>query len=83
MVANKLKLNCDKTVVVLFKPKSQNPDHQPQSLLVGNDIVKISDHFASLGVVFDSHMKMERQANSHQVHVLPAAQNFKHSPAAE
>ena len=63
MVANKLKLNCDKTVVVLFKPKSQNPVHQPKSLLVGDEVVEISDHFTSLGVVFDSHMKMERQVN--------------------
>ena len=64
MVQNKLQLNCSKTVVVLFKPKHQNPVHQPESLKVGDADVEISDHFESLGVVFDSHMKMDRQVNA-------------------
>ena len=63
MVKNELKLNCTKTVAVLFKPPNQSFIHQPTTLKVGSAIVGISTHFESLGVVFDQHMKMDKQVN--------------------
>ena len=65
MSDNMLKLNCSKTVVVLFKPKSQSQiAHQPTTLKVGTKHIKISNQYKTLGVVLDSHMKMEKQVGA-------------------
>ena len=64
MIKNELQINCSKTVAVLFKPPNQSFSHQPTTLKVGNYHVNISSHFESLGVVFDQHMKMDKQVNA-------------------
>ena len=63
MPSNKLKVNSDKTELLLiasqFCPKSQL-----SSLNVCGDQISPSVSVSNVGVVFDSHMKFESQASS-------------------
>ena len=63
MAKNKLQLNCSKTVVVLFKPPTQNFSHHPTTLKVGTKHIKISPQFKTLGVILDKHMRLDKQVN--------------------
>ena len=63
MIQNKLKINDDKTEFVIlhssYKEFTANPNFE-----IGQTLVKLSDTCRNLGVIFDSHMKMENQIQS-------------------
>lgn len=62
MNANMLKLNQDKTELIVFAPKHQ-PAHDIQ-LNVGIKTIKAAPVVKNLGVHFDSSMTMEKQVNA-------------------
>ena len=66
MIRNRLKLNTDKTEVILFLPKSQMKVFPLETLKirVGSDIICPSIKMKSLGVTFDSTMTMEQHISS-------------------
>ena len=63
MIWNKLKINDDKTEFIIlhssYKEFNANLDFE-----IGQTMVKPSDTCHNLGVIFDSHMKMEKQIQS-------------------
>ncbi len=59
MSANMLKLNMDKTELIVFTPKSH-----ARSLQVGDCVVGESDVIVSLGAHCDKHFTMEKQVNA-------------------
>ena len=65
LLQNRLKLNHKKTEAVLFCPARQtNVDYCPTSVRVGKKQISVSNHFKSLGVVFDKPLKMVRHVNA-------------------
>ena len=65
MSSNKLKLNSDKTELLLIHLVSQFcPKPQLSSLNVCGDQISPSVSVRNVGVVFDSHMKFEGQVSS-------------------
>ena len=57
MTANKLKLNDEKTEVILCNPKKYDVD--VSEIKVGNDIVKFTESAKNLGVYFDEDLSMD------------------------
>ena len=64
MSQNLLKLNMDKTEMIVFSPKHQVSSCPPRSIEVGDFTVKESACIRSLGVHLDKHLKMEKQVNA-------------------
>jgi len=62
MVDNRLKLNEDKTEVVLFNPKKID-DIDVTTLKIGNDTVKIAKTAKNLGIFFDDCLDMNHHIN--------------------
>ena len=56
MVDNKLKLNDEKTEVLLCNPKKYNVDLD--TIKIGNDTVELTDSVRNLGVYFDNDLSM-------------------------
>ena len=65
MLKNRLKLNCGKTEAILFHPP-RTVINTEQHMVVKMDNLKItiSHEIKSLGVIFDSKMKLKKQVNS-------------------
>ena len=63
MSQNLLKLNMDKTELIVFAPK-QNGTCPQRSLQIGDCTVVEGDCIKSLGVNFDKHLSMDRQVNA-------------------
>ncbi len=64
MLSHKLKLNDDKTEVLVIGSKQQLAKVPELSVKVGSaDIIK-SDNARNLGVIFDSNMNLEKQVNN-------------------
>ena len=63
MSSNKLKLNSDKTELLIIASQFC-PKPQLSSLNVCGDQISPSVSVRNIGVVFDSHMKFERQVSS-------------------
>ena len=59
MLVNKLKLNEDKTEVMLCNPKKIDIDPSIDSINIGNDKIMFSKKVKNLGVYFDSSLCME------------------------
>ena len=55
MTLNKLKLNSDKTELVIFHPKHRQPP-RPSSVTVRSEIIKLGHSIRNFGVIFDSCM---------------------------
>ena len=64
MAANWLKLNMDKTELIIFTPKHQTQTSQERSILVGDSTVAEGESIKSLGVLLDKHLTMEKQINA-------------------
>ena len=65
MAANKLKLNDDKTEVLLVKTKQRKiPDTAPQNLRIGNANISFSKSARNLGVTITSDLSMDDHVNS-------------------
>ena len=66
MVKNRLKLNPDKTEVILFLPKNQMKRFPLESISirVGPDIIQPVVQIKSLGVILDSTMSMDQHVSS-------------------
>ena len=65
MAANKLKLNDDKTEVLLVKTKQRKiPDTAPQKLRIGNASISFSKSARNLGVTITSDLSMDDHVNS-------------------
>ena len=61
MTKNKLKLNDDKTeVLVISSPRLSLTVPLPESVTVGNTTVKCSNSAKNLGVILDSHLTMQK-----------------------
>ena len=63
MLVNKLKLNEDKTEVMLCNPKKIDIDPSIDNIHIGNDKIVFSKKVKNLGVYFDSSLCMEAQIN--------------------
>ena len=63
MLVNKLKLNEDKTEVMLCNPKKIVIDPSIDSIKIGTDKIEFSQKVKNLGVYFDSSLCMEAQIN--------------------
>ena len=64
MHQNMLKLNADKTEVMLFSSKHNSKSMDTISVNVGNSIIESTSCVRNLGVMFDSTMSMEQQVNA-------------------
>ena len=61
---NMLKLNTDKTEVMLFSSRHNSKSTDTISVNVGNSLIASRSHVRNLGVMFDSTMTMEQQVNA-------------------
>ena len=59
-----LKMNSDKTEVLVIRPKNSKVALQLPSLTVGNTCVTPSEHCRNIGVIMDSHATMQRHVNA-------------------
>ena len=64
MKANMLKLNGDKTEIMLFHPRHKEPSSGTISINVEGCVVTPKDKVRNLGVLFDTTMNMKHQVNS-------------------
>lgn len=64
MIANKLKLNDDKTEVIFLGTKYRLDELGRIGVTVGDSVIYPSDKVRNLGVVFDKHLSMEDQVKS-------------------
>ena len=64
MCSNMLKLNEDKTEVMLFAPKHRVKDLQDCHLTFGGNVVTSSECVKNLGVYFDKTLSMNQQVSS-------------------
>ena len=63
MTTNKLKLNEDKTEILLCNPKNLSCPGVPNTIKVENDEIKFSRNAKNLGVYFDNKLSMEVHIN--------------------
>jgi len=63
MSTNWLKLNMDKTEMIIFQPKRRSETFSQRSLQIGDCTVTESECIRSLGVLLDKHLTMEKQVN--------------------
>ena len=54
MKTNMLKLNDDKTEILIIRPKSAHQHHLPESVRIGSTNVTPNTHARNLGVTFDA-----------------------------
>ena len=64
MLTNKLKLNDDKTVVLLLNPRSFEVPKQFHSIKIGDEIIKFSESAKNLGVVINNTLSMHENINN-------------------
>ncbi len=64
MSNNLLKLNQDKTEMIVFTSKHQSKNIPTLKLTVGESVIESSTSVRSLGVQFDQHLTMEKQVAS-------------------
>ena len=64
MHTNMLKLNADKTEVMLFSSKHNSKDLDTTSVNIGTASIASTSCMRNLGVMFDSSMTMEQQVNA-------------------
>ena len=64
MTNNMLKLNQDKTEVVLFASKHNSRCVENVTIKVGNSIIAPSPHVRNLGVIFDTCITLEQHVNA-------------------
>ena len=64
MDSNKLKLNNDKTELILFKNKYQIKDHVKTNININGTDIQISSKIKNLGVIFDEDLSMSAYVNS-------------------
>ncbi|CAC5412707.1 unnamed protein product [Mytilus coruscus] len=64
MSTNMLKLNQDKTELIIFTPKHLKASVPNLQLKVGNKVISSVSCVKSLGVYFDQHLTMERQVSA-------------------
>ena len=76
MVDNKLKLNDEKTEVLLCNPKKYNVDLD--TIKIGNDTVELTDSVKNLGVYFDNDLSMNAHLINLQRAVYLEIRRLKH-----
>ena len=64
MSASMLKLNEEKTELIIFNPNHQVRMNEELRLQVGNNTVSVASSVNNLGVYFDTSLAMERQVNA-------------------
>ena len=64
MKTNILKLNDEKTEILIIRPKSANQHLLPESVRLGNTNVTPNTHARNLGVTFDCNMSLERHVTN-------------------
>ena len=64
MKDNLLKLNADKTEVILFVPKRNASTAENLTVTVGDAVIKPSSMVRNLGAMLDSHLDMDKHVNS-------------------
>jgi len=64
MSANILKLNEEKTELIIFNPKHQVGINEELRLQVGKNTVSVVSSVKNLGVYFDTSLTIERQVNA-------------------
>ena len=60
MKCNKLKLNDDKTELLVFSKKQHLAEYSKMTITIGSASVARSDHARNLGILSDSHMTLEK-----------------------
>ncbi len=63
MQANFLKLNCDKSDMIITCPKSLTKTTQNFCLTIDNSTLSPSPHIRNIGVIFDSNLSFEHHVN--------------------
>ena len=58
MVSNKLKMNCDKTEVMLCGTRAKLKNIDTDSIVVCNDLISLSSHVRNLGFFFDQNFNL-------------------------
>ena len=64
MSNNMLKVNQDKTEMIIFRPKQQVNTSHDMSIIVGGNTISSSSSVKNLGVYMDSALTMEKQVNA-------------------
>ncbi len=64
MHQNMMKLNADKTEVMIFISKHNSQFVNNVEITIGDTVVQSTECVRNLGVMFDSRMTMEKQVNS-------------------
>jgi hypothetical protein len=64
MTANKLKLNNDKTEIMLLTPKSCKKNFQNISIKIGQEMIKPTISARNIGVIFDNHLTLNQHVNN-------------------
>lgn len=64
MSGNMLKLNQDKTELIVFAPKNQARNLSDLKLTIGSNTIHAVPHVKNLGVIFDRELTMEKQVNA-------------------
>ena len=59
-----LKVNQDKTEMIIFRPKQQTNTSHDMSIIIGGNILSSSSSVKNLGVYMDSALTMEKQVNA-------------------
>ncbi len=75
MVANRLKLNGDKTEFLLLGTARQLSKIPPLHINVGSSLIAPSDKVRNLGCIFDTHMSMKLHVNA----ICKSAYHFLHN----
>ena len=64
LVANKLKLNDDKTEVIFLGTKTRLRDIKNEGITVGDNVIPATERVRNLGVIFDKNLSMDDQVKS-------------------
>ena len=84
MKTNMLKLNDDKTEILIIRPKSAHQHHLPESVRIGNTNVTPNTHARNLGVTFDCNMSLERHVTNisrttyYHIHIIGRIRRYLH-----
>ena len=89
MLCNNLKLNGDKTEMLLIGTRQQHAKVQGLSIRIGRDTIEPIDEARNLGVIFDKHMALKVHVNEscksarYYLHNINVARRYLTTEAAE
>ena len=75
MLCNNLKLNVDKTEMLIIGTRQQHAKVQGLSIKIDGDTIEPKDEARNLGVIFDKHMTLKAHVNT----VCKSARYYLHN----